>query len=167
MTKPDPALLGGHGLTPAAYHRLEHAASLKGLLQPFKGKGGLDALAHLARRTESQLAELMAALEQAALPGQALLDLRLARQRTRAGSVFLRWRTRDFARMGVDVWAQQMADPSLPAACRTALYCLELDRIALNLQMSVTHSLYRQAVAGADKMALAAEVLRQFPHPGA
>ncbi|MNC81834.1 hypothetical protein D3C75_1350950 [compost metagenome] len=48
---------------------------------------------------------------------------------------------------------------------RQALYHVEIDRIALNLQMSVTHSLYRQAVECAGKMALAEELLRQFPNP--
>ena len=36
-------------LTPDAYRQLEHAASLKGLLKPFKGKGELEHLAQLAR----------------------------------------------------------------------------------------------------------------------
>ena len=36
-------------LTPDAYRQLEHAAYLKGHLKPFKGKGELEHLAHVAR----------------------------------------------------------------------------------------------------------------------
>ena len=42
-------------LTPDAYRQLEHAAYLKGLLKPFKGKGELEHLAQVAREIEAQL----------------------------------------------------------------------------------------------------------------
>jgi len=42
------------------------------------------------------------------------------------------------------------------------LHRFECDRIALNLQMSVVHSLYRQASTCAIKMASAERLLRQF-----
>ena len=49
-------------LTPEAYRQLEHSASLKGLLKPSKGKGELDYLAQVARKTEAQLCSLMEAV---------------------------------------------------------------------------------------------------------
>ena len=91
-------------LTQDAYRQLEHAASLKGLLKPFKGKGELEHLAQMAREIEAQLCDLMeAVVQQAGQPPYSLLDIRLVLQNTSAGSTFLRWRTRDFARMGVSV----------------------------------------------------------------
>lgn len=36
-------------LTPDAYRQLKHAASLKGLSKPFKGKGELEHLAQVAK----------------------------------------------------------------------------------------------------------------------
>ena len=66
-------------------------------------------------------------------------------QNTSAGSTFLRWRTRDFARMGVAVWERQVGNQALPQVVREGLHRFECERIALNLQMSVVHSLYRQA----------------------
>ena len=153
-------------LTADAYRQLEHAASLKGLLKPFKGKGELEHLAQVARAIEAQLQQLMAAMsQQSGRPPYSLLDMRLVPQNTSAGSTFLRWRTRDFSRMGVAVWERQMSNATLPQALREALYRIECDRITLNLQMSVTHSLYRQATACAAKMASAEQVLRQFVNP--
>ena len=52
-------LMPFEALTPDAYRQLEHAASLKGLLKPFKGKGELEHLAQVARETEAQLCHLM------------------------------------------------------------------------------------------------------------
>ena len=150
-------------LTPDAYRQLEHAASLKGLLKPFKGKGELEHLAQVARDIEAQLCQLMeAVIHQAGRPPYSLLDTRLVLQNTGTGSAFLRWRTRDFARMGVAVWEQQVTNPILSPAMREGLYQFECERIALNLQMSVVHSLFRQATTCAIKMASAEQVLRQL-----
>ncbi len=150
-------------LTPDAYRQLEHAASLKGLLKPFKGKGELEHLAQLAREIEAQLCDLMGAVvQQAGQPPYSLLDIRLVLQNTSAGSTFLRWRTRDFALMGVAVWERQVCSKTLPQVVREGLHRFECDRIALNLQMSVMHSLYRQATTCAIKMASAERLLRQF-----
>ncbi|WP_339542922.1 DUF3158 family protein [Pseudomonas sp. JAI120] len=150
-------------LTPDAYRQLEHAASLKGLLKPFKGKGELEHLAQVAREIEAQLCRMMeAVVEQAGQPPYLLLDIRLVLQNTSAGSSFLRWRTRDFSRMGVAVWEHQISNTALPHIVREGLHRFECARIALNLQMSVVHSLYRQATTCAIKMASAEQLLRQF-----
>jgi hypothetical protein len=149
-------------LTPEAYRKLEHAASLKGLLKPFKGKGELEHLAQVAREIEAQLCHLMEAVVQQAGHPPYSLDIRLVLQNTSAGSTFLRWRTRDFARMGVAVWESHICNTSLPQAVRERLHRFECDRIALNLQMSVVHSLYRQATTCAKKMASAERLLRQL-----
>lgn len=150
-------------LTPHAYRQLEHAASLKGLLKPFKGKGELEHLAQVAREIEAQLCHLMeAVVQQAGQPPYSLLDIRLVLQNTSAGSTFLRWRTRDFARMGVAVWEHQVCNKALPQVVREGLHRFECNRIALNLQMSVVHSLYRQATTCAIKMASAERLLRQL-----
>ena len=150
-------------LTQDAYRQLEHAASLKGLLKPFKGKGELEHLAQVAREIEAQLYHLMeAVVQQAGQPPYSLLDIRLVLQNTSAGSTFLRWRTRDFSRMGVAVWERQVSNKILPQATREGLHRFECDRIALNLQMSVVHSLLRQATTCAIKMASAEQLLRPF-----
>ncbi|WDU64039.1 DUF3158 family protein [Pseudomonas poae] len=150
-------------LTPDAYRQLEHAASLKGLLKPFKGKGELEYLAQVAREIEAQLCHLMeAVVQQAGQPPYSLLDIRLVLQNTNAGSTFLRWRTRDFARMGVAVWERQVGNKVLPLTVHEGLHRFECNRIALNLQMSVVHSLYRQASTCAIKMASAEQLLRPF-----
>ncbi|MGK3119345.1 DUF3158 family protein [Pseudomonas corrugata] len=150
-------------LTPNAYRQLEHAASLKGLLKPFKGKGELEHLAQVAREIEAQLCHLMeAVVQQAGQPPYSLLDIRLVLQNTSAGSAFLRWRTRDFARMGVAVWECQIRNQALSQAVRKGLHRFECERITLNLQMSVVHSLYHQARSCAIKMDSAERQLRQF-----
>ena len=150
-------------LTPNAYRQFEHAASLKGLLKPFKGKGELEQLAQMAREIEAQLCDLMeAVVQQAGQPPYSLLGIRLVLQNTSAGSTFLRWRTRDFTRMGVAVWERQISNKALTQVVREGLRRFECNRIALNLQMSVVHSLYRQASTCAIKMASAERLLRQL-----
>ena len=151
-------------LAPTAYRDIEHAASLKGLLKPFKGKGELVQLTNVTRELEQRVAQLMgtqAAIM--ALPPLSLLGIRLVLQNTGAGTTFLRWRTQDFSRMGALVWERLMRNPRLPPDLRTALFQLECNRIALNLQMSVLHSLQRQALDCSHKMANAEGVLRQSP----
>ncbi|WDG77573.1 DUF3158 family protein [Pseudomonas chlororaphis] len=150
-------------LTHDAYRQLEHAASLKGLLKPFKGKRELEHLAQVAREIEAQLCHLMTAVvQQTGQPPYSLLGIRLVLQNTSAGSTFLRWRSRDFSRMGVAVWERQISNNALLQAVREGLHRFERDRIALNLQMSVVHSLYRQATTCAIKMDSAERLLRQF-----
>ena len=150
-------------LTADAYRQLEHAASLKGLLKPFKGKGELEHLAQVAREIEAQLCHLMeAVVQQAGQPPYSLLGIRLVLQNTSAGSTFLRWRTRDFTRMGVAVWERQISNKALTQVVREGLRRFECNRIALNLQMSVVHSLYRQATTCAINMASAERLLSQF-----
>lgn len=162
--KPDVRLPRFDGLVPETYRSIEHAASLKGLLKPFKGKGGLEALARCARQLELSLIDLMD--QQTHLARYApypLLGLRLVRQNSASGSSFLRWRSADFARMGVEVWANVASQPTLPHWLRAELQQLEHDRITLYLQMSVVHTLYRQAQACAQKMARAEHITNHGP----
>ena len=136
--------------------RLEHAASLKGLLKPFTGKGDLtdwgsqceslrDGLMRLAQRIVSQAT---------AYPFSRLPTL-LAQQTTSAGTAFLRWRNADRSAMGVLLWAELISNPLTPPALVHELFALERERIVLNMQISLTHSIARQAKACADKMARA------------
>ncbi len=136
-----------------AYRELEQGASLKGLLKPFKGKGELLEFAVTLRRLQAQLAHLMAAtVVVASQPPFSLLDLRLVTQRSAPETLLLRWRSRDFSRMGVPVWVQAMQQPQLSRSVREALYQLEVNRTLLNLQMSSLHSLSRQVIHGAVRL---------------
>lgn len=149
-------------LTHDAYRRIEHAASLKGLLKPFKGKGGLDDLAQVARGIELQLSAVMdEVLLRSGRPPYQLLEAQLTKQTAAGGTVFLRWRSRGYATMGVSVWEAQMGKAGLPESVRQGLFQFEVARITLNMQMSVVHSLRRQARECAEKMASAERVLRQ------
>ena len=64
--------------------------------------------------------------------------------------------------MGVAVWERQVGNQALTQVVREGLRRFECNRIALNLQMSVVHSLYRQASTCAIKMASAEQLLRQL-----
>lgn len=144
-----------------AFQRLQQAASLKGLLKPFKGKGELTQLAELCRAQESGLKTLaQEVLKQARQYPFTLVPVRLNEQKTKCGTQFLRWqRVPDF-RMGVGVWAEMMASTRTPETMLYDLYAMELQRISLNMQMSLIHSIYKQAVECAEKMDLAEAVLR-------
>ena len=148
-------------LEQADFIRLEQAAYLKGFLRPFKGKGTLEVWANQCHALRDQLIALAQrrVLQQATGHPFHLLPVELAQQRTGAGTVFLRWRTPDRSAMGVALWQEMMASTATPANLLGDLHALEQQRIVLNMQISLLHSLGRQAQECASKMALAEDTL--------
>ena len=144
-------------LEQADFQRLEHAGYLKGLLQPFKGKGSLDIWASQCTALRDDLIGLAQrrVLQQARAYPFSLLDVQLAQQTTGAGTTFLRWRNLDRSSMGVALWEALLANPATPASLIDELYAMELQRIVLNMQISLTHSIARQALECASKAAQA------------
>jgi len=151
-------------LEQADFQRLEQAAFLKGLLRPFKGKGSLDSWAsqcHALRDDLIALAQRRILAQTAAYP-YCLLPVQLAQQTTGAGTTFLRWRNADRSVMGVALWQQLLAWPSTPARLIDDLYAIEVQRLVLNMQISLLHTLGRQARDCANKLAQADDIyLRQ------
>jgi hypothetical protein len=138
------------------FSRLKYAAYLKGLLKPFKGKGELMTWAEQCSALQDGLAVLAQRLvAQATAYPFRLLPVILAQQNTGAGTVFLRWRTADRSAMGVSLWGELIEHSSTPPRLVHELFRLELQRIALNMQISLTHSISRQARECAAKMAQA------------
>ncbi len=153
-----------------AFQRLQQAASLKGLLKPFKGKGELTQFADLCRAQESDLKALaQEVLSQARRYPFTLVPVRLTEQNTQAGTQFLRWQQVTDRRMGVGVWAEMMGSPRTPDSMLQDLYVMELQRITLNMQMSLLHSITKQAAECAEKMGQAEAVytarLQQLNNP--
>ena len=144
-------------LEQADFQRLEHAGYLKGLLQPFKGKGSLETWASQCTALRDELIALAQrqVLPQARAYPFSLLDVQLAQQTTGAGTTFLRWRNLERSSMGVALWEALLANPATPASMIDELYAMELQRIVLNMQISLTHSIARQAQACASKAAQA------------
>ncbi|WP_238897512.1 DUF3158 family protein [Achromobacter xylosoxidans] len=145
------------GLQQTAFMRLEHAASLKGLLKPFKGKGDLEAWASQCFALRD---ELIALAQRQVLPQACgypfhLLPVELAQQTTGAGTAFLRWRKDDRSVMGVTLWQELMASTATPVNLLADLHAIELQRITLNMQISLLHTLGRQAQECASKAAQA------------
>lgn len=145
------------------FSSLQHAASLKGLLKPFKGKGELDLLAEQCRALEGSLNALAQdrVLAQASRYPFTLLPVRLTKQATSAGPVFLRWQQTGTRAMGVQLWRNLVKAPRTPAFLLQDLHALELQRIALNMQISLIHSIARQATECAEKMAQADTAYRE------
>lgn len=154
-----------HGFTPLAqtdFQRLEQAHYLKGLLKPFKGKGELFAWANDCEALRNGLIALaQGVLAQASAYPLGLLPVMLARQTTGTGTAFLRWRNNDRSTMGTSLWAKLVQAPSTPIPMVHELYALELQRIALNMQISLTHTLSRQARECGQKMDEAEAVYEQ------
>ncbi|MFV3378667.1 DUF3158 family protein, partial [Pseudomonas sp. NY11226] len=75
-------------LEQADFQRLEHAGYLKGLLQPFKGKGSLETWASLCAALRDDVIGLAQrrVLPQARTYPFSLLDVQLAQQATGAGT---------------------------------------------------------------------------------
>ena len=152
-------------LEQSAFLGLEQAASLKGLLKPFKGKG----LEDWARQCLAQRDGLIGLAQQQVLPQAqrypfSLLDVLLVPQRTSAGTTLLRWRKKDRSAMGVALWQKLISDPLTPSRLIDDLYAMEQQRLVLNMQVSLLHHLARQAQACANKLACAERVYRQSPH---
>ncbi len=165
MTTPTPSARFT-SLEQADFQRLEHAAYLKGLLKPFKGKGSLETW---ASQCLSLRDDVMALAQQRVLPEArafpfSRLDVQLAQQATGAGTTFLRWRNLDRSSMGVALWESLLACPTTPASLIDDLYAIELQRIVLNMQISLTHTLARQALDCASKMAQAEAVYLRRVH---
>ncbi|WP_025809780.1 DUF3158 family protein [Pseudomonas chlororaphis] len=139
------------------FQRLEHAAYLKGLLQPFKGKGALATWANQCGALRDDLIALAQrrVLARARLHPFTLLPIQLAQQTTGAGTIFLRWRNLNRSRMGVALWQDLISNPATPASLIDDLYELEQQRVLLNMHISLTHTLARQAAECANKFALA------------
>ncbi|KHN52871.1 integrase [Dickeya fangzhongdai] len=140
--------------------RLEQAASLKGLLKPFKGKGDLENWASQCHALRDQLIDLAQrhVLAQARCYPFHRLPIELALQNTGAGTRFLRWRKTDRSVMGVLLWQEQLTSTTTPPGLLDDLYALEQQRITLNMQISLLHSLGRQAKECASKMAEAENI---------
>lgn len=139
---------------------LEHAASLKGLLKPFKGKGELEVWASRCEGLRERLIHL--AQHQIIRQTQgypfSVLPVQLALQTTGAGTAFLRWRKPDRSAMGVALWETMMVSPSVSPDFATDLLQIELQRITLNMQISLMHTLARQAIECAVKAVHAQEI---------
>lgn len=145
-----------------AFQGLQQGASLKGLLKPFKGKGELAQFAEQCRVLEVGLKELAQdVLAQVRRHPFTLLPVRLTEQNTQAGTMFLRWQHVATRRMGVGVWAEMVGHPKTPIPMLQDLYALELQRITLNMQISLIHSIGKQAAECAEKMGQAEAVLME------
>ncbi|MFU3318492.1 DUF3158 family protein, partial [Pseudomonas aeruginosa] len=133
-------------LQQTAFQALQHSASLKGLLKPFKGKGELAQLAEQCEVLEQGLLELaQGLLAQVRRPPFTLLPTRLIEQRTSARTTFLRWQNIASRRMGVGVWTEMLRQDKTPEYLLQDLYEMELQRITLNMQISLIHSIGKQA----------------------
>ncbi|MFC2973881.1 DUF3158 family protein [Azotobacter bryophylli] len=145
------------------FSSLQHAPFLKGLLKPFKGKGELDLLAEQCRVLEDSLKALAQdrVLAQATRYPFTLLPVRLTKQATSAGPVFLRWQQTGTRAMGVQLWRDLVAAARTPTSLLQDLHALELQRIALNMQISLVHTIGRQAAECAEKMAQADTAYRE------
>ncbi|MBT2375406.1 DUF3158 family protein [Pseudomonas fluorescens] len=153
-------------LAQADYQALAHSAYLKGLLQPFTGKGLLATWAGQCFALRDELIELAChrILAQARAYPFNRLPVQLCPQITGAGTTFLRWRNVSRTAMGVGLWEELLADPATPAVLLGDLLALEQQRISLNLQISLSHSLARQAEGCAQKSAHADAVYQQHVH---
>lgn len=154
------------------FQRLEHAPFLKGLLKPFKGKGALEDWAGQCEALRDGLIALAQrqVLRQASSYPFSLLPVRLAQQKTGRGTTFLRWRNADRTVMGTALWSDLITSPRTSTALRPDLLALEHQRLVLNLQISLLHTLARQARDCADRIAHADATYRHtttpLPTPG-
>lgn len=150
-------------LQQTAFSALEHAAFLKGLLKPFKGKGELMQFGEVCSQLVSSL--ILLATEQVLAQSErypfTLLPIRMTRQSTGAGTVFLRWSRMDRSKMGVDLWGELILDDRTPTSLVSELLAMELQRITINMQVSVIHSMSRQAFLCASKIDVAEQVFQQ------
>ena len=150
-------------LQQTAFSELEHAAFLKGLLKPFKGKGELMQFGDECSQLVSRL--ILLATEQVLAQAErypfTLLPIRMMRQSTGAGTVFLRWSRMDRSKMGVDLWGDLVLDGRTPDSLVSDLLEMERQRVVVNMQISLVHSISRQAFLCASKIDTAEQIYQQ------
>jgi len=149
-----------------AYLKLDHGASLKGFLFPFKGKGQF---ATCANRHEHLRDDLIHLAQHELMPQSrtfpfALLPIQLGLHTSSSGTAFLRWRKVDRSAMGATLWAGLITHPSTPHSLIADLYAMELQRIAINMQISLAHSISKQARECAHKAEWAQSIYQQRIH---
>ncbi|CAK7009295.1 DUF3158 family protein [Saezia sanguinis] len=149
-----------------AFQRLDHAAFLKGFLFPFKGKGPFEACSNRHEQLRDSLISLARheLLPQSRTFPLALLPIHFGMQSTGAGTSFLRWRNLDRSAMGVSLWADVIQHPATPAHLIADLYAMELQRIAINMQISLVHLISKQARECAHKAEWAQAIYQQRIH---
>lgn len=77
----------------------------------------------------------------------------------------MRWRNLDRSSMGVALWEELIASPTTPISLVGDLHALEAQRIVLNMQISLCHTIARQATDCASKMAMAQAIYQgRVPH---
>ncbi|MCL2872297.1 MAG: DUF3158 family protein [Betaproteobacteria bacterium] len=137
------------------YKSLDHGASLKGFLKPFKGKGDHDLLQQQATAIKLALRGLMQdVLARANRPPYSLLDLNMWEQRpprSQSETWHLRWRNKAATVVGVHTWIAAVQDSRTPPQLLPGLLELEKERITLNAQMSIVQHMLRQARECAQK----------------
>src|SRR3546814_16109200 len=111
-----------------------HAAYLKGLLKPFKGKGALEDWANQCFALRDDMIGLA---QRRVLPQTSgypfhLLDVELAQQNTGAGPTFLRLRQHDSSAMGVALWPALVAIAATPVPTLDDLHPFAPPRILSN-----------------------------------
>lgn len=149
-------------LEQADFIALQHAPSLKGFLKPFKGNT-LKEWASQCEQLRDQLIVLgrTHVLQQAKAYPFALLPIQMAQQTTGAGTAFLRWRTTDRSIMGVHLWDELIWNPNTSTHLIADLYAMEVQRIVLNMQISLTHTIARQSRECAEKLLHAQDVFEK------
>lgn len=142
-----------------AFLMLKHADSLKGL---FKGKR-LSELASHSQTLRDELIELAKAqmLSQVKSYPFALLPVELALQTTGAGTAFLRWRKKDRSKMGVSLWEALINEPQVSDKLINDLYLIECERIRLNMQISLCHTISKRATEGEKQLKHAKLIYQQ------
>ncbi|KPA91772.1 Protein of unknown function (DUF3158) [Pseudomonas asplenii] len=115
----------------------------------------------MAQRDELIRQALPAMLARAGTPPLHLLPVHLRQQATPAGTAFLRWRRVDRTAMGVAQWRALLLAPNTPSALVPTLYQLEHQRLLLNAQISLAHTLARLARSTAHKLAYAERIQQQ------
>lgn len=150
-------------LQQAAFLELKQSASLKGLLKVMGGRQDLEEWANQCEGMRDQLIEMSHSktLQQVRTYPFSLLPVQLAQQTTGSGTAFLRWRKVDRSGMGVYLWEDLILSQSTPTHLLNDLYQIELQRIVLNMQISLLHSIAKQSRACAKKIASADLVLQK------
>lgn len=149
-----------------AFQIIKHGAFLKGLLKPFKGKGDMEEWASVCEELRDKLISMAQrqVLRQTQAYPFSMLPVQLTLQTTGTGTTFLRWRNADKSVMGVALWERMMNSLTTPASLIAELHAIEQQRIVLNMQISLLHTVMRQARDCAQKMQSADEVFAVQKH---
>lgn len=128
------------------YTRVGYVSSIKGLLKPFKSKRQLEILLENLLQAREELKPIhkkLARSAQSSFPVK-YFPILFRESKSQSGALFLRWRNHQNNKDGMPVLVNIFENENTSDKAKEIFREMEIDRISLNMQMSILSTMIRQ-----------------------